>query len=255
VNDPLVILHEDSHCLAVVKPPGQFTQGEWAPPDEITLETAIRRYLDPAHPSAIYLGIVHRLDRPTSGLLVWAKTSKAARRLASQFESRKVTKEYWAVVESSRGPVDDLVDHGDETWTDWLNRPDHAGIVSVLDQRTAGAREAVTVVRFETALTVPPSCRWLRLWPKTGRTHQLRVQAARRGLPILGDHSYGSTAAAPLPRGIALHARALEFYHPTSGSRLRLVAPVPSSWKDAGINLPEPPVAESSDGASERPTR
>ena len=102
-----MILHEDAHCLAVVKPPGQFTQGEWAPPDEITLETAVRRHLDPADPGAVYLGIVHRLDRPTSGLLIWAKTPKAARRLASQFELRKVFKEYWAVVESGPGPADD----------------------------------------------------------------------------------------------------------------------------------------------------
>jgi 23S rRNA pseudouridine1911/1915/1917 synthase len=77
---PLVVLYEDEHCLAVVKPPGQFTQGSWAPPDEITLETAVRQYLDPGDPASVYLGIVHRLDRPTSGLLIWAKTLKAAGR-------------------------------------------------------------------------------------------------------------------------------------------------------------------------------
>jgi 23S rRNA pseudouridine1911/1915/1917 synthase len=255
VNDSLEILHEDAHCLAVVKPPGQFTQGEWAPPDEITLETAVRRYLDPADPTAVYLGIVHRLDRPTSGLLIWAKTPKAARRLASQFERRKVYKEYWAVVESGPGPADCQADCHDETWTDWLTRPDRSGIVSAALKHATGAREAVTVARFEMALTLPPSCRWLRLWPHTGRTHQLRVQAARRSMPILGDRSYGSIAGSLLSRGIALHARALAFYHPISGSPMRLVAPVPSTWQDAGIFLPEPPSAESRESGSEQPAR
>ena len=99
MNQSLAILYEDPHCLAVVKPPGQFTQGSWAPPGEITLETAVRQYLNPDDPDSVYLGIVHRLDRPTSGVLIWAKTPKAARRLSSQFERRRVVKEYWAIVE------------------------------------------------------------------------------------------------------------------------------------------------------------
>jgi 23S rRNA pseudouridine1911/1915/1917 synthase len=245
VNEPLVILHEDAHCLAVVKPPGQFTQGEWAPPDESTLETVVRRHLDPADPSAVYLGIVHRLDRPTSGLLIWAKTPKAARRLASQFERRRVFKEYWAVVELGSLTADCEAVRHDDTWTDWLTRPDRLGIVTAALPHATGAREAVTHVRFETALALPAGCKWMRLWPQTGRTHQLRVQAARRHLPILGDTSYGSTAATVLPRGIALHARALTFLHPVSGSSMRLVAPVPSTWREAGILLPESVFADS----------
>ncbi len=98
LNPSLVILYEDSDCLAVAKPAGQFTQGNWAPPGETTLETAIRRHLNPADPESVYLGTVHRLDRPTSGVLLWAKTAKAARRLSSQFEKRQVVKEYWAIV-------------------------------------------------------------------------------------------------------------------------------------------------------------
>jgi 23S rRNA pseudouridine1911/1915/1917 synthase len=253
VNDPLVILHEDAHCLAVVKPPGQFTQGEWAPPDEITLETAVRRYLDPADPGAVYLGIVHRLDRPTSGLLIWAKTPKAARRLASQFELRRVFKEYWAVVESGTSSAVHEAGRRDENWTDWLTRPDRSGIVSAALPHATGAREAITAVRFEEAELLPPQCRWLRLWPQTGRTHQLRVQAARRGWPILGDRIYGSTASAVLSRGIALHARALAFDHPSSGSPMRLVAPVPSTWKQAGIVLAEPLFADSLESVPQRP--
>ena len=80
--------------------------GPWAPPGEQTLEQEVREYLDPADPSSVYLGIVHRLDRPVSGLLVWAKTAKSARRLSQQFERRRVEKEYWAIVEETGQRVD-----------------------------------------------------------------------------------------------------------------------------------------------------
>ena len=86
----LRILLEDEHCLAVFKPAGQLTQGTWAPPGETTLEQDVRRHLNPGAPETAYVGIVHRLDRPVSGVLLWAKTPKAARRLAGQFEKRQV---------------------------------------------------------------------------------------------------------------------------------------------------------------------
>jgi 23S rRNA pseudouridine1911/1915/1917 synthase len=233
---PLVVLFEDEHCLAVVKPPGQFTQGSWAPPDEITLETAVRQYLDPGDPACVYLGIVHRLDRPTSGLLIWAKTSKAARRLSSQFERRRVVKEYWAVVES-RGPATGR-DRPLETWTDWLTHADTKGVVSIAPAHSAGAREAVTRVSFEKTGSLPFGFTWLRLWPQTGRTHQLRVQAATRGMPIVGDVAYGAaTNPSVIAPGIALHARSLTLKHPITGIELTLVAPLPSAWAEAGIRL------------------
>src|SRR5271166_4474341 len=93
LNDPLSILFEDEHCLVLAKPAGQFTQGSWAPPGESTLEAAVRHYLEPGDPSSVYLGIVHRLDRPTSGVIVWAKTKKSARRLSAQFQNRQARKE------------------------------------------------------------------------------------------------------------------------------------------------------------------
>lgn len=101
MGEPLRVLFEDEHCLAIVKPPGQFVQGSWAPPGESTLEQVVRRHLDPHDPSSVYLGIVHRLDRPVSGVLIWAKTAKAARRLSSQFQRWRAGKEYWAIVEAT----------------------------------------------------------------------------------------------------------------------------------------------------------
>src|SRR4051794_16835739 len=96
MNGPLVVLFEDPHCLVVAKPAGMLTQGTAA--GEPTLEAAVRRHRNHSAPASAYVVTVHRLDRPVSGVVVWAKTPKAARRLAAQFASRTVTKEYWAIV-------------------------------------------------------------------------------------------------------------------------------------------------------------
>jgi 23S rRNA pseudouridine1911/1915/1917 synthase len=238
VTPHLEIIFEDNHCLALAKPPGQFTQGTWAPPLELTLETEVRRYLDPADPGSVYIGIVHRLDRPSSGLLLWAKTPRAARRLSSQFQSRRVVKEYWAIVEVA-GSTTIPEPSGEQIWSDWLTRAHDSGAARAVDAGTPGAREALTRLRSAAAIALPPSCAWLRLWPHTGRTHQLRAQAARRGMPILGDSTYGSTSPSVLPQGIALHARSLQFHHPITGIAMTLVAPLPATWAAAGIVLPE----------------
>src|SRR4051812_47677741 len=99
MDEPLTILFEDAHCLATVKPGGELTQGTSA--GGPTLEARVRRYLNPRDPASVYLGTVHRLDRPVSGVILWAKTLKAARRLAGQFAARQARKEYWAIVEGT----------------------------------------------------------------------------------------------------------------------------------------------------------
>ena len=101
-EQPVDLCSRIEHCLALDKPAGQFTQGRWAPEGECTLETAVRRYLDPADPDSVYLGIVHRLDRPTSGVILWAKTEKAARRLSIQFQKRLASKNTGPSSESRR---------------------------------------------------------------------------------------------------------------------------------------------------------
>jgi 23S rRNA pseudouridine1911/1915/1917 synthase len=277
VSQQPLVLFEDLHCIAVVKPAGQFTQGAWAPPGEQSLESELRHYLNPAEPSTVYLGIVHRLDRPTSGVLIWAKTPKAARRLSAQFERRQVVKEYWAIASGPTSPTDRSAsqslagetdrspltthhspsagetDHsplitrhspndrpdGRAVWRDWLTAADSTGVVSSYASAAPGTREAVTRVREQRALS-PPDYYWLRLWPETGRTHQLRVQAARRGMPILGDAIYGSTAPFPTAHAIALHARSLRLRHPITYTEMTLVATLPATWADAGIILSEP---------------
>lgn len=231
----LVILHEDADCLAVVKPAGQFPIGTWAPPGECTLEQDVRRHLAPDDPAGVYLGIVHRLDRPTSGVLIWAKTPRAARRLSSQFERREAVKEYWALVEAGPGIPSTCAD--EETWSDWLTRPGKNGLVRLVEPGSPGARSAVTRVRCEPASGLPPGLAWLRLRPETGRTHQLRAQSAARGSPIVGDAAYGSTRIFEVPEAIALHARSLQVRHPTLQQPMELVAPLPVAWHAYGFGL------------------
>ena len=228
--EPLEILFEDAHLLAVVKPAGVLMQG--IPSGEPTLEDAVRARLDPNAPASVYLGTVHRLDRPVSGVAVWAKTPKAARRLSARFQARDTVKEYWAVVERTVAALD-LEREG--VWDDWLCRStDHSGVVRPAATDTAGARRAVTRFRVGTAVT-PEGTAWLELWPETGRTHQLRAQAALRDLPVWGDLAYGSTR--PFSPGIALHARALTFEHPMLRQSMTITAELPVSWALQGIAL------------------
>jgi 23S rRNA pseudouridine1911/1915/1917 synthase len=244
MSPSLVILYEDSDCLAVAKPAGQFTQGHWAPPGELSLESAVRRHLRPDDPDSAYLGIVHRLDRPTSGVLLWAKTPKAARRLSAEFEKRRASKEYWAIVELGRSAEDSpghpararFAGTHEETWCDWLTRPGQSGLVRVVAPETPGARLAMTRVQSAPSAALLPGCAWLRLWPQTGRTHQLRAQAATRGMPILGDREYGAATAPVMPHTIALHARSLEIRHPILQTPMTLVAPVPPEWHTLGVS-------------------
>jgi 23S rRNA pseudouridine1911/1915/1917 synthase len=225
------VLYEDNHCLAVNKPPGLLSQG--VPHGVPTLEAQVKAYLkDRYHkPGNVYLGIPHRLDRPVSGVLVFARNTKAARRLAEQFQQRQVEKIYWAVVEGDVQPAEGA-------WEDWLLKvPDEARAERATPD-TPGARHALLHYRV---LRTGPVGTLLEVRPRTGRMHQIRVQAAVRGWPVVGDVQYGSSKmlgpddAAPRDRPIALHARSLTFLHPIRYEPLTLTAPPPSFWGELGI--------------------
>jgi 23S rRNA pseudouridine1911/1915/1917 synthase len=228
----LDILYEDDDLIAVSKPAGQTTQAPAIAGQE-TLEWEVRRHLSPDDPAAAYVGTVHRLDRPVSGIVLWAKTRRAARVLARQFERRQAHKEYWAVVEGRLRQAEGV-------WDDWLVREDTGlGRVQVCARGTPRSQRAITRYRLATAQSLPPGCSWLILSPETGRMHQLRVQAASRGLPILGDRLYGSTR--PFLEGaIALHAHKLIVRHPGDGRVLMIVAREPRRWHESGIVLTSP---------------
>ena len=224
---PFTILFEDNHCLAVSKPAPLLTQG--VPGGIPTLEAAVKAYLKERYhkPGNVYLGIPHRLDRPVSGVVVFARNTKAARRLAEQFQNRQVAKVYWAAVEGDVQPAEDV-------WEDWLLKIPEEARSERAAPGTAGAKQAVLRYR---RLLAGSDATLLEVRPETGRMHQIRVQAAVRGWPVLGDELYGShrpfgtPAALPRDRAIALHARSLTFLHPIRYEPITLTAPLPAAWR------------------------
>ena len=232
-----VILFEDNHCLAVAKPAPLLTQGVPAlsPSGPIpTLEALVKAYLKERYQKKgnVYLGIPHRLDRPVSGVVLFARSTKAAQRLAEQFQNRQVTKTYWAAVDGTVEPDEGL-------WEDWLRKRPEQARTERVSSEVPGARRAILGYR---RLRAGPDCTLLELTPQTGRMHQIRVQAAVRGWPVVGDVLYGSRlpfgpkVEHPRDRIIALHARSLTFLHPIRYQPITVVADLPDAWCDLDIS-------------------
>ena len=215
----LNILFEDNHCLAIDKPSGAVSahfQGR-----ENTCDVLARLYLKEKYqkPGNVFLGVVHRLDRPVSGVLLFARTSKSAARLCEQFRQGTIEKTYWAVVE---GEVSSLAG----SLEDWLKKDEERGRVDIVSPDTTGARQAL--LHYQ-RLAFYGGLSLVELRPQTGRTHQLRVQLAHHGHPIYGDAKYGATSV--FERAIALHARSLTFLHPIQYEPLTLKADLPPLWR------------------------
>jgi 23S rRNA pseudouridine1911/1915/1917 synthase len=231
-NPDFQILYEQGPCLAVNKPAGLLTQ---APPGIDSLELRIKNFIrDRGHPyDFVYLGVPHRLDRPASGAMVFCTKRRAARRLAEQFEERLVNKIYWACVEGHVTPESG-------TWEDHLRKVPGNPQAEVVAPGLPQARHAVLHYRV---LGAGQWGSWLEIRLETGRTHQVRIQAASRGHPLLGDAQYGST----IPFGaqhedqrlkaIALHARILEFKHPMTKEMVSITAPTDENWDNASCGL------------------
>lgn len=208
----------DNHLLVVCKPSGLPTVPDASrDPSLLDLGKAwiVREF---SKPGAAFLGVVHRLDRPVSGVVCLARTSKAAGRLQPAFAERRVRKVYWGVTDSApRNPKGELVQ--------WLSKDRERNTVGVVHEGHPGARRAVTRWR----VLKERSGRFLvELEPATGRSHQLRVAMASLGSPLEGDLRYG--ARAPLPdRSIALHALSLDLDHPVGGERLQFQAAPPQT--------------------------
>jgi len=226
----LTVLYEDNHCLAVVKPAGLATQ---APAGFPSLEAQARTYLKLKYhkPGRVYLGIPHRLDRPVSGVVLFARQTVSAQRLAEQFRDRQVKKVYWAVLE--RSPTGELPPE-EGVWEDWLLKVEGQGLVRCVDPGTTGARDAS--LRFRRLKTDDEGA-LVEIEPQTGRTHQIRVQAASRGWPVRGDalygarFSFGEPALEARDRIIALHALSLTFLHPVRFEPVKIDAEPPEEWR------------------------
>jgi 23S rRNA pseudouridine1911/1915/1917 synthase len=214
---PFEILYEDNHLIVVNKPagiPSTHFDG-----NEETVDLLVKDYLKEkyAKPGNVFLGVVHRLDKPVSGVLAFARTSKAASRLSEQFRDHQAEKLYWAVTE-------DAPELASGTLEDYLLHDDAAELVRSVKAGYPGSKVAKLHYRILARMG-------LKLWelhPDTGRKHQLRVQLSSRGWPIIGDLKYGS--AGIFPKGMALHARSLKLQHPTKGEELTFLADTPPSW-------------------------
>lgn len=224
------VLHAGGSVVAVAKPAGLATQ---APPGIPSVEAWLRARLAPGS----YVGVPHRLDRAVSGVLLLAVTPRAARKLSRQFERREIAKTYLALVEHDEA---DALDARGTEWRDMLVKVPDEPRARVAAADEPGAREAITLVR---PLGRPlPGAVLVSLEPLTGRMHQLRVQAASRGLPIIGDRQYGSgesslPAFAPLAdarqQPIALHAWQIRYADPDTGLPATVTAPLPHAWPEA----------------------
>lgn len=228
----LDVLFEDNHCLVVNKPAGLLAQGDIT--GDPSLVDVARSYLKTKYqkPGNVYVGLVHRLDRPTSGVVLLAKTSKAAGRLSTQFREGTVEKIYHAVIDGSCPE-----DSGE--WNDTLWKDEERNVVRVVPPDTPGGQEARIAFRVLGRFARTTQ---LELRPITGRSHQIRVQLAARGCPIVGDRKYGAVSTLRTindqPR-IALHAQRLTFTHPTRAEAISIVAPVPADWPASAIPVQE----------------
>jgi 23S rRNA pseudouridine1911/1915/1917 synthase len=227
VPDGFTILYEEGPCLAVGKPAGLLTQ---APPHIDSLEKRLRDFLKVREGKVgkVYLGVLHRLDRPVSGVLLFARHVRAARRLSTQFEQRMIDKQYVAILEGEL-PADE------DEWVDHVGKvPDEARAVAL----PAGHPDArVARLRYRVVSRSAGRTR-VELKLETGRFHQIRLQASLRGYPILGDAQYGSSLLFGPPatdereRSIALHALRISFYHPMTHEHRTVESPLPDYWGD-----------------------
>jgi len=215
----LDILFEDNHCLAVLKPARVLTAGDRT--GDMSLLDMARDYLKEKYhkPGNVFVGLVHRLDRPVSGVVLFARTSKAAARLSEQFREGSVRKVYRAIVEGSVAePAGELVD--------WLVKNEKTNVVRSVKPGSPEARKSRLQFR---RMKSGGGLTLVEIVPETGRSHQIRVQLAVHGNPIYGDVKYGAQHAQQ--GSIALHAAELTFEHPTRREPVTVKAPNPSLWR------------------------
>ncbi len=219
------IIYEDNHLLCVAKRPGEIVQGDKT--GDEPMSEALKGWLKVKYskPGNVYLGVIHRLDRPVGGLVIFAKTSKALSRMNELFRKGDVSKRYWAIVTARPPKVADTVEQ-------WLvrNEQQNKSYIARQGEATPGAKLARLSYRL---LASGERYHLVEVELHTGRHHQIRCQLASLGCPIRGDLKYGAPRSNP-DASISLLSRRILFTHPVSGERIDLVAPVPDErlWKE-----------------------
>ena len=218
----LQILHEDNHLIVVNKRAGDIVQGDKT--GDKPLSDVVKEYIKEKYnkPGEVFLGVVHRLDRPTTGIVVFARTSKALSRMNELFSNRETQKTYWAVVKNKPEKSQDKLVHYIKR--NEKNNTSKAHLNEVPDSKLASLE--YKIIKELTNYTA------LEIELHTGRHHQIRAQLAAIGSPIKGDLKYGFDRSNP-DGGIHLHARKLCFTHPVSKEAITIIAPTPDDviWK------------------------
>jgi 23S rRNA pseudouridine1911/1915/1917 synthase len=229
-DETLNVVYEDNHLVVVNKPFGVLTHGDKT--GDLSMEERVRRYVKKKYnkPGNVYLRSVHRIDRPVSGALILARTSKGHERMARQFREQKVEKTYWALTVRSPIPPAGIVHH-------YLVKDTKRNVVNWLAGPSFRAREAVTHYR-QLAFIEPFYL--LELIPKTGRSHQLRVALRSKRCPIAGDVKYNGRKISN-PRALLLHCRKMRFMHPTKDTMVEVVAGLPDleEWQLVVASYPD----------------
>ncbi len=225
---PLKVLFEDNHLIVVNKYPGQLVQGDKT--GDAPLGDQIKEYIKVKYnkPGEVFLGVVHRIDRPVSGLVIFARTSKALARMNELFREKKVQKTYWAVVKNK--PPDE-----NGTLIHFLKKDEAKNKSKAYENEVKGSLRSWLDYKV---LGKSDNYYLLEINPHTGRHHQIRVQLASMGCPIKGDIKYGFDRTNE-DGSIHLHARSVQFIHPVKGEMIQLTAPAPQEviWNFFESNL------------------
>ena len=214
---PLNILYEDNHLIAINKPSGILVQGDET--GDEPLSEKVKSYIKEKYKKegAVFIGVVHRLDRPVSGVVVFARTSKALERMNALFKNRETQKTYWAIVDKKPSPPQAHLVH-------WLRKNEQTNKVVHFSRETPEAQKSelsYKILKEKNGLCL------LEVLPITGRSHQIRVQLSAIGCPIVGDVKYGASVG--LGQSICLHARGLKFIHPVKKEAIEIKAELPQS--------------------------
>ena len=218
----MTVLYEDNHIIIVNKAPGEIVQGDKT--GDKPLSETVKEYLKEKYnkPGNVFCGVTHRLDRPTSGVVVFAKTSKALSRLNDMFRDGEMDKTYWAIVKDRPPKEEDQLTH-------YLVKNEKTNKSNAYTSEKPHTKKAVLHYRL---IAASQNYYLLEIDLETGRHHQIRVQLAKIGCPIRGDLKYGATRSNP-DGSISLHARTISFIHPVSKEKIMVTAPVPNDnlWK------------------------
>jgi len=220
----MTVLYQDNHIIAVNKSTSEIVQGDKTG-DEPLSET-IKKYIKEQYskPGEVFLGVTHRLDRPVSGVVLFARTSKALTRLNEMFKTQQVKKTYWAIVKNKPENPAGRLAH-------FLVRNEKQNKSYAHEKEVPNAKQAALTYKL---IGQSDTYYLLEIELETGRHHQIRCQLAKMGCPIKGDLKYGFDRSNP-NGGISLHARSVEFIHPVSKELIKITAPVPENDKLWGV--------------------